>query len=107
MRPVGDVPVPFRLADGTGVILRPIGPSDRERIKAGFHSLSPESRYRRFFSHIPELSDAQLHYFTEVDQINHVAWVAVAGESTPAAGLGVARFVRLREQRGLMAAICV
>ena len=35
---------------------------------------------------------------TEVDQVNHVAWVAVAAEPTPAAGLGVARFVRMAEQ---------
>jgi GNAT superfamily N-acetyltransferase len=47
---------------------------------------------------MPGLSDAQLHYLTEVDQINHVAWVGVARESTPAAGLGVARFVRISEQ---------
>jgi len=39
-----------------------------------------------------------LRYLTEVDQINHVAWVAVAAEKTPVAALGVARFVRMPEQ---------
>jgi hypothetical protein len=33
-----------------------------------------------------------------VNQINQVAWVAVAAEPTPAAGVGVARFVRMAEQ---------
>lgn len=98
MRPIGHVSVPFRLADGTDVILRPVAPSDREHIRTGFRSMSPASRYRRFFSHIPGLSDAQLRYLTEVDQIDHAAWVAVSGESTPAAGVGVARFVRMPEQ---------
>lgn len=97
MSPIGHISVPFRLADGTGVILRPVSPSDREHIRMGFRSMSPASRYRRFFSHIPGLSDAQLRYFTEVDQIDHVAWVAVAGASAPA-GVGVARFVRMPDQ---------
>ncbi|HEY5909513.1 MAG TPA: GNAT family N-acetyltransferase [Verrucomicrobiae bacterium] len=101
MRSIGDVSVPFRLADGTGVILRPIAPSDREYIRTGFRSMSPLSRNRRFFAYSPGLSDAQLSYLTEVDQINHVAWVAVAGLQTPAPGLGVARFVRMGEQTAI------
>ena len=64
----------------------------------GLRSLSPESRYHRFFSCPPGLSNAQLRYLTEVDQLNHVAWVALTAEPTPAAGLGVARFVRMPDQ---------
>lgn len=90
--------VPLQLADGTGVILRPVACDDREYFRMGFHLMSLESRYRRFFSYSPGLSDAQLRYFTEVDQINHVAWVAMAAGSDPTAGLGVARFVRMPEQ---------
>ncbi len=93
-----DPVVPLQLADGTGVILRPVASSDREYFRMGFRSMSPESRYRRFFTSSPGLSEAQVRYFTEVDQINHVAWVAVTAEPTTAAGLGVARFVRMPEQ---------
>ena len=87
-----------RLTDGTSVILRPIVGSDREYFRKGFHALSAESRYHRFFSYSPGLSDAELRYFTEVDQINHVAWVAVATEPSPTPGLAVARFIRIPEQ---------
>ena len=93
-----DASVPFQLADGTAVILRPVACSDREYFRAGFRSMSPGSRYYRFFAYVPGLSDTQLQYFTEVDQINHVAWVAMAAERTLDAGLGGARFVRIREQ---------
>ena len=96
--PIQSAFLPFQLAEGTGVILRPVASSDREYFRMGFRSMSPQSRYRRFFSYSPGLSDAQLRYFTEVDQINHVAWVAVANRPTRAAGLGVARFIRMPEQ---------
>lgn len=90
--------VPFQLADGTGVLLRPVAGSDREYFRMAFRSLSPGSRYRRFFAAAPGLSDAQLRYLTEVDQLNHVAWVALAAKPTPAPALGVARLIRLPGQ---------
>jgi len=43
------------------------------------------------------LSDQQLRYFTEVDQQNHVAWIALDAADSTNRGLGVARFVRSRE----------
>jgi len=39
-----------RLTDGTAVRLRLLRPSDRDALVAGFKLLSPESRYRRFFT---------------------------------------------------------
>jgi GNAT superfamily N-acetyltransferase len=91
-------PVPLQLTDGTRVILRPVAGSDRDYFRMGFRSMSRESRYRRFFVPKPDLSEPELHYFTEVDQINHVAWVAIATEPPRAMALGVARFVRMPEQ---------
>jgi hypothetical protein len=41
------------LSDGTEVRLRLLRASDRGKIAAGFRRLSPESRYRRFFSPMP------------------------------------------------------
>jgi len=96
--PIQDASVPFQLADGTDVILRPVARRDREYFRVGLRSLSPESRYHRFFSCLPGLSRAQLRYLTEVDQLNHVAWVALTAEPTRATGLGVARFVRMPDQ---------
>jgi GNAT superfamily N-acetyltransferase len=54
--------------------------------------MSPESRYRRFMSPLPRLSDSQLTYLTEVDHHDHEALVA---ETADGLGIGVARFVRL------------
>ena len=38
------------LKDGSRVLLRPAGPTDRALLVEGFERLSPESRYRRFFA---------------------------------------------------------
>jgi hypothetical protein len=40
--------------------------------------LSEESRYRRFFSPVKELSEKTLAYLTEVDYVDHFAWIAIA-----------------------------
>jgi len=58
----------------------------------GLHRLTPESRYRRFFSPMPELSARQLRYLTEVDHRIHEALVAI--DPSTGEGIGVARFIR-------------
>ncbi|NLA37679.1 MAG: hypothetical protein GX868_18600, partial [Actinobacteria bacterium] len=79
------------LTDGTELMLRPIRPSDREQLAAGFTRLSPQSRSMRFFSALSSLNERQLTYFTEIDYVDHFAWVA--GVKTPdnaEYGVGVA-----------------
>jgi GNAT superfamily N-acetyltransferase len=74
--------------------------TDASELRAAFERLSPASRYRRFFGGLTHLTDETLRYLTEVDGRNHVAIVAV-GESPDLKrelGLGVARFVRLRDE---------
>jgi GNAT superfamily N-acetyltransferase len=72
--------------------LRPIDASDRELLEQGFERLSPQSRYRRFFSPVAHLSKRQLDYLTDVDHHDHEALVAVDPDT---GGLvGVARYVR-------------
>lgn len=83
------------LEDGTRVRFRHIRPDDKELLRRGFEMLSPESRYRRFFSMVDHLSEKQLRYFTEVDFVNHVAWIA---EIPDGIGLGVARWIRLSDE---------
>src|SRR5690242_8826717 len=91
-------PLQFTLQDGTCVLLRPVASDDRERIQNGMMVLSSESRYFRFFTSAARLSDQQLSYFTEVDQLNHVAWVALDAISPKHPGIGSARFIRLKEE---------
>lgn len=87
------------LRDGRRVVFRPIEPDDKKLLADGFQRLSPESRYRRFFRAIDHLSDEQLRYLTEVDDQNHVAWVAVLPDAPEEEqGVGVARWVRLRDE---------
>lgn len=86
------------LRDGTPVVLRLLRPADKELLRAGFERLSPESRYARFFTPKPSLSDDELRYLTEVDQEDHVA-IGAAGERDGAEiGLGVARFIRFADR---------
>ena len=79
-------------------MFRPIEPDDKKLLADGFQRLSPESRYRRFFRSINHLSESQLRYLTEVDQQNHVAWVAVLPDAPEEErGVGVARWIRLHD----------
>lgn len=83
------------LRDGTRAILRPIRPSDKERLRRGLALLSPRSRFLRFHTPVVELSDEQLRYLTEVDYHDHMAWVAIDPEHSEEPGMGVARYIRL------------
>jgi GNAT superfamily N-acetyltransferase len=86
----------LRLRDGTRLDVRPIGPADKRELRGAFDRMSPESRYRRFFSPVKELSDRDLAYLTEIDHHDHEALVAIA----PQVGIvAVARFVRADEGR--------
>jgi len=83
------------LDDGTPIVLRPMRAEDRGRIRRGLRWLSPESRYNRFFTPLPRMSDAQARYLAEADQVNHVAWAALDPAAPELPGVGIGRFVRL------------
>jgi len=89
------------LVTGERVILRHIQPADAEPLKLAFDTLSPESRYRRFFGNKETLDGPTLNYLTNVDGIDHVAIVATCEslDLKTEVGLGVARFVRLAEAK--------
>ncbi len=63
------------LGDGSSAVIRPIAPADASALAAFHAAQSPESRYRRFFSPKPELSDSELERFTTVDFVDRVAFV--------------------------------
>lgn len=95
----GDVvdPLEVQLRDGSRALLRPVGPADKERLARGLERLSAESRHLRFGTDIQHLTDKQLRYFTELDYDDHVAWGALDPEDAEHPGMGVARWIRLRE----------
>jgi RimJ/RimL family protein N-acetyltransferase len=84
------------LRDGSRVLLRPVEPSDKELLVAGWERFGEESRYRRFMGAKGSLSKDELAYFTEVDHVDHEAIGARAAASGQ--GVGVARYVRLPAQ---------
>ena len=81
-----------RLRGGERVLIRPIRREDKQTLLDGLHRLTPESRYRRFFSPMPDLSARQLRYLTEVDHHAHEA--LIASDPSTGEGIGVARFIR-------------
>jgi acetyltransferase len=82
-----------RLASGRRVVLRPIATDDAQREAAFVRGLSAESRYKRFMSGLRELTPAKLQYFTDVDQVNHLALVATPTGKAADSIVGVARCV--------------
>jgi acetyltransferase len=82
-----------RLADGTPLYVRPIRPDDKQLLVAGLENLSEASRYKRFLGPKPRFTQAELRYLTEVDGIDHVAYVALRGDA-PKQLVAVARLVR-------------
>ena len=92
---VAHLAVTTQLPDGAVLSLRPIRPDDGPMLAEGFRRLSPESRFLRFFSPLDHLSAAQLRYFTDIDYVDHFAWVAtIDTPNDPAMGVGVARYIR-------------
>lgn len=89
-----------RLRDGNPALIWEVWPSDREAMRTGYEQLSEETRYHRFLTGVPHLTDALLdHLVDEVDNVDHVALALVVldenGVGTPA---GVGRIIRYPDQ---------
>lgn len=83
------------LRDGTPVCVRAIRPDDKERFKAGFRRLSPQTIHRRFFHARAALTPQDLRYFTELDFTNHVGLGITIGQEPGETLIAVGRFIRL------------
>jgi len=94
-------PIEATLRDGTPVLVRMVEAEDKDALAEGITRLSARSRYLRFHAGVEQLTDEQLRYLTDVDQRDHVAWVAMAREDDEDTGVGVARFVRLSDEPGV------
>ncbi len=67
------------LRDGRTAHLRPIRPEDAELMVDFYGRVSDESKYFRFFSPMPTLSDKDVERFTHVDHHDRVAFVVELG----------------------------
>jgi len=79
--------------------LRPIAPEDKALLASSFARLSERSRYRRFLTTKNVLSEAELDYLVDVDHNDHEAIVAI--DPVTGEGLGVARYIRSRDDAEL------
>ena len=84
------------LRSGDVVQVRQVQPGDAPALVRAYANLGGQSRYRRFFTVMPELPEATLKAAVEVDHENHEALVAVPQPSTEI--VGECRFVRLADQ---------
>jgi len=83
------------LRDGREVVIRAIGPADREHLAGKLKELSSESFYRRMFSPKRALSDKELKNMTEVDFKDVVALIAVMREEGQDRIAGGGRYLRM------------
>jgi GNAT superfamily N-acetyltransferase len=74
------------MADGRPVHLRSIRPDDADALVEFHRGLSPDTVYFRFFSFHPELSPREVEWFTNVDDHDRVALVALVDERIVAVG---------------------
>jgi GNAT superfamily N-acetyltransferase len=81
------------LRDGGMVHIRAIRPDDKQRLLDGFHRLSDQSVYFRFFEPKQELTEKELSYFTEIDFIHHVALVVTLPDNEGERIIGVGRYI--------------
>ena len=82
------------LSDGTRVRIRPIAPKDKERISEGWQYLSASTRYMRFLHPKSRLTKWELAYLTEIDYVDHFAWGAELHDDPGKLGIGIARYIR-------------
>lgn len=75
------------LRDGSTAHIRPITPDDEELLVDFYdHHVSEESKYYRFFSPMPHLSQRDVTRFTHVDNVGRVAFVLTLGSDMIAIG---------------------
>jgi RimJ/RimL family protein N-acetyltransferase len=87
---------PLVLADGRRLKIRPIERQDRDPLKRLFTRLTPESRYRRYLSPKPNLSERELDHLLDIDHVHHEALAAV--DETNGSFVAAARYVQLPDQ---------
>jgi acetyltransferase len=84
---------PWKLPDGTEVLLRPIRPEDEPAEHEMLSTLSQETLRTRFFSVVKDISHEWLILFCNIDYDRHMAIVAEVDEKGKKKMIGVARLI--------------
>jgi GNAT superfamily N-acetyltransferase len=86
------------LRDGTRVVVRPLVRGDRDELRDRYGQLSALSRRLRFVSAPEHLSERLLDHLLDVDYDERYAIVAALADEPGAPGVGIARYVRRRDE---------
>ena len=89
-------PQVVKLRSGDVVRVRQVQPGDASALARAYANLGEQSRYRRFFTVMPELPEATLTAAVEVDHTDHEALVALPLLSAEI--VGECRFIRRADQ---------
>jgi acetyltransferase len=84
---------PWRLRDGTEVLLRPIRPEDEPLQHDLFYTLSEKTVKERFFSVIKDMTHKMLARFCNIDYDRETAIVAEVGEGDKKRIVGISRLI--------------
>lgn len=87
-------PEQVTLRDGTQAWIRPIVPSDRELHAANYERLSDDSKFSRFLTTVPHLTEKQLDRLVDdVDGVDHIAYYLFVDDDS-ALPVAIGRIVR-------------
>lgn len=88
-----------RLADGRGVVIRPIRPDDEVEEGRFFAGLSGEAKRMRFMKSVKAVSEKLIHFFTNIDYEKQMAFVCEAKLNGGRALVGEARYAAIPGSR--------
>ncbi|MFC7358654.1 GNAT family N-acetyltransferase [Nocardioides astragali] len=88
-----EAPRQVHLRSGDTVWIRPVRSTDASELQRAFALMSDKSQYQRFLTGTPRLTDSQAAYFSQVDHVDHEAYVALSPKDETHI-IGVARFIR-------------
>jgi acetyltransferase len=73
----------------------------KKQIEIGFQHMSARSRQSRFATSINQLTEEQLNYLTDLDGKDKLAWCASVTRNDVESGIGIARYVRLPNEKSV------
>ena len=87
----------YKLSDSTLIGIGLVGPEDEKRLVSGFKKLSDQTKMYRFYCGKNELSRNEKEYLLNIDNFNHLAIGAVDLVKSHDVGIGLARYIRDKE----------
>lgn len=84
---------PWKLSDGTEVLLRPIKPEDEPMIEQMLATMDEQSLRSRFYDGIPEFTHERLVRFTNIDYEREIAIIAEFTSGAQKRIIGVGRLI--------------